>query len=122
VKFPKLELNKPVAIDTETFGLNPWLGDSPFAVSVCDSNFSTFYWESSYIDPHKRICNYDTDVIEFLSEIISNPKCTVVMHNAKFDCRMLETYMGIELKAKLHETAIMARIAISNELNCGLKP
>jgi len=119
---PKLDLTQPIAIDTETFGLYPWQGDSPFAISLCDSKGTTAYWESNNIDPFLRTCEYDTEIFEYVRNIMSNPACTVVMHNAKFDCRMLELYLGIKLKAKLHETAIMARIAVSNELNVGLKP
>lgn len=109
-----------IAIDTETTGLDAYHGCCPFAVSMCDENGDTWYCEWP-VNPFTREVTPDPAELEFVRSIMENPSIVKVMHNGKFDCRMLEVNFGIRLLGKLEETLFAARVCRTDELNYKLK-
>jgi len=97
-----------IAVDTETTGLNPYLGAKPFAISTYGSK-----------DLKQYIAIGEDNLVPFDLAMI-NPKIEKVFHNAKFDIQMLKTY-GMEVKGPIHDTMIMAHIYNPDESSKQLK-
>ena len=102
------KLGKLVACDTETTGLNAWLGDKPFAFSFCNEYGGTAYFQFK-VDPFTREVDYHSRQPQFikLKKFFEDPSITKIFHNAKFDVRMLDL-IGIKVKGVLHETMFLA--------------
>ena len=77
---------KYLAVDTETTGVDLRRGDSPFAVSACDEEGQTFFWEWD-IDPYTGKLYVSEEDVEELAEVFSHK--ILIFHNAKFDLRAL---------------------------------
>jgi len=114
-------LERLVACDTETTGLNVWQGDAPFAFSFCDEEGCTGYFEFP-VNPFTRRVQYEDRPKELreLREFFGNPEIDKVFHNAKFDIRMIETNVG-PVRGKIHETMFAAHACNSDEINYRLK-
>ncbi len=116
-----MDLEKGVAVDTEATGVDPWHGDQPFAVSMCDVNGNVVYFEWA-VDPFTRDVIPDEEELEYVRSILENPDIPKIMHNAKFDIRMLENGLGVGFKGELHETMFMAHTVNCLECTFALKP
>lgn len=109
-------------MDTESTGLNPWQGDRPFAVSMCDENGRTWFrqWD---VDPFTREVTPDPKDIAFLRALFSGKKGDLrfVFHNRPFDTRMFAA-IGIVIDPNLCEdTNISARVINGLESQYSLK-
>ncbi len=84
-----------VGLDTETTGVYPWrspghpAGDRPFAVSMCDQDGGTWYTEWP-VNPFTRVVTPNDSDVQYLVKILTNPKLSLRLFNAKFDFRMLD--------------------------------
>lgn len=118
---PNFDPGIMVSLDTETTGLEMWNGDCPFAVSMCNEDGDTWYCQWP-VDPFTREVHPDPTELKFVKDVMENPSITKVMHNGKFDIRMLECNFGIKMRGRLEETLIAARVSDTDELSYGLKP
>ncbi len=83
----KITNNKFIAIDTETTGLFGAHGCRAFAISTCDQDGNTNYFEAP-VDPFTRVPKWDLKVLQKAWKLISSFKVHVY-HNMNFDCWML---------------------------------
>lgn len=97
-----------LAVDTETTGLSPYHGHKVDSVGICDQTLRTAWRKWS---PETR---------ELLQKKI-NEADVVIMHNAKFDMKMLQ-FAGIKFPRLPHDTMGMARLLQENFSSIGLKP
>ena len=117
----KLPKGKRIRVDTETTGVRAWLGDRPFAISLCNSRGDTAYIEFE-VDPFTRKVKYGPSVVAKLKRYLEDPNKIYVFHNAKFDVRMLEQGMDIHVPLRcVEDTFIMAHVTDSLELSYKLK-
>ena len=109
-----------IAVDTETTGLNPYLGDRPFAISLKgDADYDEYNARnpSCLLKPYTVIG--EDDLVQ-MSLMLQSPHYTKVFHNAKFDIQMLKTY-GMTVKGEIHDTMIMAAVYNPDETSKALK-
>lgn len=97
-----------LAVDTETTGLNPYLGARPFAIT---------YYDKMADPKYIAIGEDDLTGIDMLLMSEHFPK---VFHNAKFDVQMLATY-GMQVKGTIHDTMLMAHVYNPDEPYKSLK-
>lgn len=81
------------SLDTETTGLDLWHGCCPYLVTTCNFKGEIAFWEWN-IDVHTRkvhIPESDREEIrDFIFDLLySSDDARLVMHNAKFDVRVL---------------------------------
>lgn len=121
---------KLVACDTEGTGLFPTHGDRPFAMSFCNDNGDTRYFEWP-VNPYTREVLYQKDRAAYKAakKFFNDTSVTKVFHNADYDVRMLE-YIGIDVAGpgglvrdggRLEETMFMAHACDNCEISYGLK-
>lgn len=118
---PLSKLGRLVACDTETTGTNPWKGDRPFAVSMCDEDGRAWF-RSWPVDPMTRevkIPRRDRRTLRFFFR----SRRRIVFHNGKFDLRMLRMAGCIDgwPRGGWDDTLVAARVARSDELSYQLK-
>lgn len=116
----KREKNLTLAIDTETTGLDFHQGCRLFAISTCDEEGRTNYWEWP-VDPRTRQPKIDSDELKEVKLEVGNYR-TLVFHNAKFDVQAL-SLAGLDLTDRwedIHDTLIASHILDSYESH-GLK-
>lgn len=106
-----IALKSPVACDTETTGLNPWLGDRPYAFSFCDAEGRKAFVRGR-VNPATREVEIPKRPWRSLVNFFSNASVTKVFHHAKFDIRMLES-IGASVRGRIEET-IFALHALNN--------
>lgn len=75
-----------LALDTETTGLDPWRGDRPFMVTACEEDGTTHAWEWTVNPVTREVKSTSKDRAQIRKLIRDH---TIVLHNAKFDVRML---------------------------------
>ena len=86
-KKKKSVVTKFIAIDTEATGLFGAHGCRAFAISTCDQDGNTNYFEAP-VDPLTREPKWDTKVLRKAWKLISSFKVHVY-HNMNFDNWML---------------------------------
>lgn len=116
-----------VSVDTESTGLGVWHGDQPFAVSFCNDDGDTHYFEWE-VDPYTRVVIPKQDELEALQEFLLDPSIRKTFHHAKFDLRMFENlgidvfdYEKKQLRFQIHDTMFMAWCCNGLEPKFGLK-
>ena len=95
-----------ISMDTETTGLNPYLDDRLFGISISTANNDYYF-------------NFNVGTVNCLSYsyipyIIFNKACTIFMHNAKFDLAFLFKEGLNLLDYTIHDTIIGARLIHSD--------
>lgn len=102
-----------IAFDTECTGLDFHHGDVPFAVSACDYEGNTYFWEWA-VDPSTRdvvVRISDLDDIQDLLDTFDS----VVFHNAKFDIAALSRIAISVPFEKVQDTIIAHHVLDSTE-------
>lgn len=113
-----LSFEQIVSFDTETYGLNAYLGDLPFGFAFANS------YEEYYYDDRKYS---KQNIYDSCKELFEDFDRTVILHNAKFDMHMLyvwcleNSFVPIKYNAKIVCTAVMARIVNNDRINTKLK-
>lgn len=115
-----IKKKRRVAIDTETTGLRPLLGDKPFAVGMRFDDGSTKYWEWT-VDPMTREPKYDASDVAEIRAICEDESIDKYFWNAKFDMNMLEQ-IGVTVAWPYHEGIWMAKACDNLAYNYQLKP
>lgn len=123
-------MQRIVACDTETTGLNPYgtpeeLGHypvRPFAFSFTPYTGADFYVRFP-VDPVTRRVQYEDQPDDFamLKRFFADESITKVFHNAAFDLTMLE-FAGLPVQGPVYDTRILAHVADSSRLTFALKP
>jgi len=100
-----------IAIDTETTGLNP--SDVPFAVGICKQNLKKSFFRWKPWDIFTPKCFYK------IRKYLEDPNTIKVFFNAIYDLvkirKMSIEGVPIEVKGKIHDVYIMARIILRDE-------
>jgi len=112
-------LNK-ISFDTETTGLNVYEGARPFCLSLTDCKGKDSYFRWDY-DPFTREVTIDPLTLSELRIIFGHRDWLYIAHNAKFDMAMLRS-IGVEVKGKVLDTVVMARVQNNARNNYKLKP
>lgn len=100
VRPPRRLKGRVVALDTETTGLHPHLGDRVFCIGYMTER-------GEY-----GVLRKTREALDWVASLFANPKLTVIFHNAKFDLKML-SYDGVEVydtKAKIECTLILSKL------------
>lgn len=107
----RVEPGRPPAycsVDTETTGLNVYRGDRPFCCSVSFPSGQSYFWR------------WDPDTFEFakgpeqadpemLPRILADASVDKVMHNAKFDIKMLRA-AGMPVEGRVWDTGTLCHL------------
>ncbi len=108
-----------IAVDTETTGLT--LDDEIIGFSVSAEPNVGYYVVISYWDvPTQKLVYLETmeEAAKFMQGLVGKP---LLMHNAVFDCQMINNCYGVELMPSVFaDTMIMAHLLDENR-SCGLK-
>jgi len=110
-----------VAFDTETTGLNPWLGAKIFAFSTCDEDENYEVWRLDGKDGNDpEIGRRQLQKLIWQAE---RGEVCLIMANAKFDIRMTEHLLGYRFAEKIqfHDVLIQAHMLMNNHPNLRLK-
>ncbi len=105
-----------LAIDTETTGTDFFHGCAPFLVTGCDGE-TNYIWKGS-VNPYTREVFWDEEEIRSLQEHL-NKAHKLVLHNAQFDFRALET-IGININnlwGKVEDTLIASHCICSGDVH-----
>jgi DNA polymerase I-like protein with 3'-5' exonuclease and polymerase domains len=78
-----------VSFDTETTGIRIWHGDRAFAFSFCNEVGESKYFEFD-VDPFTRRVIPDKLALKHIASCLMDESITKVMHNGKFDVRVME--------------------------------
>lgn len=109
-----------VAIDTETTGHNVWTGARPFAVSMCDEDGETRWFEWT-VDPKTRMPRPRRGDLREIRAVCRDPGIAKVFFNATFDVTMLRA-IGVEVRGRIDEVQWMAKACNNLERVFALKP
>lgn len=111
-----------VAIDTECTGLNTYTGARPYIISwTWFDKAETSEFIRAEVDPYTRKVNWSNEQLKYIRAVLENPAISIVMHNAKFDLRMLES-IGISVGGRIDDTFLMLRCMHNSLPSYGLKP
>ena len=104
-----------VAVDVETTGLLPWVGDRVFSTSLFNEEGNALY-EEWPVDPETRDVLYDENQegTARINRVLSLPEIAKVFHNSKFDVRHLERAEVFKFAGRVEDTYIAARCLRSN--------
>lgn len=95
-----------IAFDTETTGVDIWHGDVPFAFSFANEAGETAYFEF-IVDPFTRRPILNREAKQQLNQIcalLEDPSILKILHNGKFDCRMMEMAYDIHICGPARQT------------------
>lgn len=120
--------------DTETTGLWPWMTlrrkqlrcapDRPFMFQVSNMDGDAAYFRGS-VNPFTREVTYDNckSEMRWLRDRVQDPKMQIVGHNLGFEQRLTrQADIGWDWRAQLHDTKVMWRLVVCDEMTYGLKP
>lgn len=106
------------SLDTETTGLNSYLGDRLFSIILADSKDAYYFNFQNYhgVDPDYVL---DRALLPALQKALDNPQSLFYLHNAKFDLSML-VREGLHIAGIIHDTEVMARLVCNNHMSYSL--
>ena len=104
------ELSTPgnYALDTETTGLYPYLGDRPFSIIISGEGKGYYFNLQPYDDLADEFVLSPEDLKYLNEKVFSSRNHYWFLHNAKFDLHMLKT-LDIDLKGEIHCTMTFQR-------------
>lgn len=94
--------NAPLALDTETTGLDP------FTSKLLLIQIGAEAGDQVVIDVQKTIVAHP-DLLKEFKDVMENPQQVFILHNGKFDYKMIKQSLGIEL-LHLRDTMIAAQL------------
>jgi DNA polymerase I-like protein with 3'-5' exonuclease and polymerase domains len=109
-----------IAVDTETTGLNPWIGDRAFGISMASPNDET-QWFEFCVNAGTREVDYNTADYNIAKTILEDESIGKVFFNAQFDLRMLE-FAGINVAGEIHDSSLAIRVCGVDRIYWKLKP
>lgn len=109
-----------IAVDTETTGLNSFLGDRPFGISICNEEYKSSYIDFPITPNREVILPVNFIFCEYCVNDLESPYIDKVFWNAKFDILMLES-IGIKVKGRIHDAMFAARCCNTDEHTYELK-
>ena len=115
----KLLSKRRIALDTETTGLFPFLGDRPYFVSTCD-NEGKLWGIRGQVDPMTRNVSWTRSQLQQIADLTEDERLPKTYFHAKFDVRHLEK-IGIKTLGRIDEVMFMVHVLFSAEL-IKLKP
>lgn len=95
-------------------------GTSPLPVGVAIKENDSPGKYLSWGHPIENNCTVE-EAKKIISSVFENEHNEVVMHNAKFDIRVAMERLGVEIKAKIHDTMILSFLAYPYEAKLSLK-
>ncbi len=100
-----LSIEPALAVDTETYGLNPYHGDNLFSVIVASTIQAYYFNFKDYGGELAVLTGEDLEVLRsfFLTDRLW------YFHNARFDLAMLRN-SGIEVGGTIHDSMAIARV------------
>mgnify|MGYP000491048351 CR=1 FL=1 len=101
------------AVDTETTGLRVWLDHRMFSLIIATELESYYFNFNMRDEPELRL---DPKCLKELEPFFHAPENTLCLHNAKFDLAALRRE-GITVKARVHCTEALGRVAKNNLFN-----
>lgn len=103
-----------ISLDTETTGLDGYLGCRPFFVTTCDDKGKIRFWQWR-VDPLTRQVKMPACDVEAIQELVFSAD-RIVLHHGKFDITMLRLAGIIEYWPwhKTEDTLIASHILASN--------
>ena len=111
----KLSGAKYLALDTETTGLYPYLGDRLFSL-VLHNGEEGFYFN---FQPYAGLSDdwvLPRSVLQELQPLFSCKETIYFLHNAKFDLAMLSKE-GVEISGTIHDTEVGARMEFNRHFD-----
>ncbi len=107
-----------ISFDTETTGLNSFLGDYAFAL-VVGTRSKEYYFDYNPLSPDPLFMHSFLKVVEV---VFHHPGKIVGAHNAKFDMHMSNSgFQTIKPTAQIWDTEIMARLVNNSHASYSLK-
>lgn len=116
-----IENSEYIAVDTETTGLTKY--DEIIGISLCASENTSYYIITARWDKNQQKLLYpDNEYKKRVWEIVQMLTTRkLIMHNAIFDCMMVESFFKVRLIDSLHtDTMILAHLLNENR-RVGLK-
>lgn len=108
-----------LAFDTETTGLNvrkdKVIGFAFSGKSGVGYYYPTYKWENGELVDCRPDHTTEVDLLDALQE------SKLIMHNASYDCRIVESNYGVSLVDSLHCDTILLKHAVDEERPFGLK-
>lgn len=107
--------NSNISLDTETTGLNPYLGDSLFGIAISTKD-DDYYFNFNGLSDDRNAVPLPSYVLprELIIDLVQNYPGTIFMHNAKFDLSFLEKE-GLSIDSlNIHCTFVVARVLYNN--------
>lgn len=109
-----------IAVDTEGTGLNPWIGDRAFGISICDIEGKAEWFEFP-VDAATRQVQYGGKDYDKIKALLEDQTIDKVFFNAPYDLRMLE-FAGIYVAGGIEEASLAVRICGVDRIYWKLKP
>lgn len=108
-----------MALDTETTGLQPYLGAKLFSLVVTDERDSYYFNFQPYPNVLTSFVLDLATSVRLLSGLFGHADILWYLHNAKFDLAFLSN-LGIELAGQIHDTEAIARVEYNQHMEYGL--
>lgn len=112
-------MNRLLALDTETTGIDFIHGARPFLVTTCMQEEGNVFWEWA-VDGQTRMPEIPSDDIESIKSLILNPNYTLVLQNSRFDCTAISSLLSDDIDTswwpwdRTEDTLVAAHVLASS--------